>query len=84
MEASEVHSPSIKKLVCRKNNGFLFKKSSAVRWLCEKKKIAAIPNTAFYGADHKRDFENYIRFCFAKSDETIDNFERMMREGFQN
>ena len=65
-------------------NWFWLTKTSAVRWLCEKKKIAAIPNTAFYGADHKRDFENYIRFCFAKSDETIDNFERMMREGFQN
>ena len=77
LEIIKVKKFSVQKLI-------LIKKTSAVRWLCEKKKIAAIPNTAFYGADHKRDFENYIRFCFAKSDETIDNFERMMREGFQN
>ena len=77
LEIIKVKKFSVKELI-------LIKKTSAVRWLCEKKKIAAIPNTAFYGADHKRDFENYIRFCFAKSDETIDNFERMMREGFQN
>jgi len=55
----------------------------AVRWMCANKQIAAIPNTAFYGQEHKKDFENYIRFCFAKSDETLDAFEKKMREGFK-
>lgn len=55
----------------------------AVRWMCANKKIAAIPNTAFYGKEHKKQFEKYIRFCFAKSDETIDQFEKKMREGFK-
>ena len=55
----------------------------AVRWLCKHKKIAAIPNTAFYSEGHKRDFQQYIRFCFAKDDEVLDKFGDMMREGFK-
>lgn len=32
----------------------------------KEKKIAAIPPTAFYGAEHKSLAENYLRFCFFK------------------
>jgi len=55
----------------------------AVRWMCRQKKIAAIPNSAFYSDGHKRQYENYIRFCFAKDDATLDKFEEMMVAGFK-
>jgi len=53
-----------------------------VRWLCEKYKIAAIPNSAFYSDGHKKDFQNYIRFCFAKDDDTLDRFGVEFRKHF--
>jgi kynurenine--oxoglutarate transaminase/cysteine-S-conjugate beta-lyase/glutamine--phenylpyruvate transaminase len=53
-----------------------------VRWLCEKYKIATIPNSAFYSAGHKKDYEKYIRFCFAKDDNTLDQFGEEMRRHF--
>jgi len=55
----------------------------AVRWMCRQKKIAAIPNSAFYSDGHKKQYENYIRFCFAKDDATLDKFEEMIVAGFK-
>ncbi|GFN88331.1 kynurenine--oxoglutarate transaminase 3 [Plakobranchus ocellatus] len=37
-----------------------------VEWLIKNKKLAVIPPTAFYSAEHKHLGENYIRFCFIK------------------
>ena len=53
-----------------------------VRWLCEKYKIATIPNSAFYSTGHKKNYEKYIRFCFAKDDNTLDQFGEEMRRHF--
>ena len=51
--------------------------------MCRQKKIAAIPNSAFYSDGHKKQYENYIRFCFAKDDASLDKFEEMMVAGFK-
>lgn len=50
-----------------------------VKWMMEKKGLAAIPVSAFYAEDHKKQFGNFIRFCFAKKDETLDTAEGILR-----
>ncbi|XP_078502717.1 kynurenine--oxoglutarate transaminase 1-like [Lissotriton helveticus] len=50
-----------------------------VKWMMEKKGLAAIPVSAFYAEDHKKQFGNFIRFCFAKKDETLDAAEGILR-----
>lgn len=42
-----------------------------VKWLTKEKKLAGIPFSAFYSAEHKHLAEDYIRFCFFKEDKTI-------------
>uniref|UniRef100_A0A4W3HCQ3 Kynurenine--oxoglutarate transaminase 3 n=1 Tax=Callorhinchus milii TaxID=7868 RepID=A0A4W3HCQ3_CALMI len=42
--------------------------------------LAAIPVSVFYSAEHKKEFENYIRFCFAKEDSTLSKAEKILQE----
>jgi len=42
-----------------------------VRWLCKEKKLAAIPPSAFYSAENRLGRDHFIRLCFFKSDETL-------------
>jgi len=51
-----------------------------VRWLCKEKRLGGIPPTAFYSQPHKPIAENYIRFCFAKIDETLAEAEKLFKE----
>ncbi|RXM92188.1 Kynurenine--oxoglutarate transaminase 1 [Acipenser ruthenus] len=37
-----------------------------VKWMIKNKGLATILVSAFYSAEHKKDFENYVRFCFVK------------------
>ncbi|RXM27885.1 Kynurenine--oxoglutarate transaminase 3 [Acipenser ruthenus] len=37
-----------------------------VKWMIKEKKLAAIPITAFCGAESTKQFEKYIRLCFIK------------------
>ncbi|MGH0141990.1 UNVERIFIED_CONTAM: hypothetical protein FKN15_043232 [Acipenser sinensis] len=43
-----------------------------VKWMIKNKGLATIPVSAFYSAEHKKDFENYVRFCFVKGQEKVD------------
>ena len=43
-------------------------------------KLQGIPLTAFYSEAHRAIGENYIRFCFIKSDETLDKAEAIIRQ----
>ncbi|KAM4019632.1 kynurenine--oxoglutarate transaminase 1 isoform 2-T5 [Anomaloglossus baeobatrachus] len=51
-----------------------------VRWMMKHKQLAAIPVTAFYSAAHKKQFENYIRFCFVKEDSTLEAAEKILQK----
>ncbi|MGH0155550.1 UNVERIFIED_CONTAM: hypothetical protein FKN15_029815 [Acipenser sinensis] len=43
-----------------------------VKWMIKNKGLATIPVSAFYSAEHKKDFENYVQFCFVKGQEKVD------------
>ncbi|CAF3478975.1 unnamed protein product [Rotaria socialis] len=51
-----------------------------VRHLTKEKQLATIPVTGFYTADDRHLAENYIRFCFAKKDETLDKAIEILRK----
>ncbi|KAM4635386.1 kynurenine--oxoglutarate transaminase 1 isoform 2-T2 [Polymixia lowei] len=51
-----------------------------VKWLIKEKGLATIPVSAFYSPEHSKDFENYIRFCFVKEDETLNAAEDILRK----
>lgn len=48
-----------------------FKDHKFVRHLIKENNLALTPLTAFYGEEHKRMGENFVRFCFFKDDETL-------------
>ncbi|KAM9793418.1 kynurenine--oxoglutarate transaminase 1 isoform 3-T3 [Syngnathus typhle] len=50
-----------------------------VKWLIKEKGLATIPVSAFYSAEHGKDFDKYIRFCFVKEDSTLDAAEAILR-----
>merc|ERR1712226_1232356 len=54
------------------------------RYLCNKYKISTIPNSAFYSPDSQRvdNHDKYLRFCFAKNDDTFELTEKMFKETF--
>ncbi|XP_058842896.1 kynurenine--oxoglutarate transaminase 1 isoform X2 [Acipenser ruthenus] len=51
-----------------------------VKWMIKNKGLATIPVSAFYSAEHKKDFENYVRFCFVKEDSTLCAAEKILKE----
>ncbi|KAJ7988261.1 hypothetical protein DPEC_G00321750 [Dallia pectoralis] len=51
-----------------------------VKWLIKEKGLATIPVSAFYGSEHSKDFENYIRFCFVKEDSTLNAAEDILKK----
>ncbi|XP_039270384.2 kynurenine--oxoglutarate transaminase 3-like isoform X1 [Styela clava] len=51
-----------------------------VKWMIRNKKLATIPVSAFYSASHKKMGENYIRFCFCKSDETLNSMADILKQ----
>ncbi|KAJ8286867.1 hypothetical protein GJAV_G00044250 [Gymnothorax javanicus] len=50
------------------------------KWLIKNKGLATIPVSAFYSQEHRKDFENYVRFCFAKRDSTLNAAEEILKE----
>ncbi|KAM3910616.1 kynurenine--oxoglutarate transaminase 1-like isoform 2-T2 [Leptodactylus fuscus] len=50
------------------------------KWMMKHKQLAAIPVSAFYSAPHKKQFENYIRFCFVKEDATLKAAEKILQK----
>ncbi|CDQ80558.1 kynurenine--oxoglutarate transaminase 1 isoform X1 [Oncorhynchus mykiss] len=51
-----------------------------VKWLIKEKGLATIPVSAFYSPEHRKDFQNYIRFCFVKEDSTLNAAEDILRK----
>ncbi|KAL8609588.1 hypothetical protein ACOMHN_023724 [Nucella lapillus] len=51
-----------------------------IKWMIREKKLAGIPPSAFYSADHKHMGENYIRFCFIKEDSTLEKAEAILKK----
>ncbi|CAF0838376.1 unnamed protein product [Adineta ricciae] len=51
-----------------------------VRYLTKEKQLATIPVTGFYTAEHRHSVDKYIRFCFAKKDETLDKAIEILRK----
>ncbi|CAF0948971.1 unnamed protein product [Rotaria sordida] len=51
-----------------------------VRYLIEEKQLATILVTDCYITDHRHLAENYIRFCFAKKDQTLDKVIEILRK----
>ncbi|MGH0176498.1 UNVERIFIED_CONTAM: hypothetical protein FKN15_072875 [Acipenser sinensis] len=51
-----------------------------VKWMIKEKKLAAIPITAFCGAESTKQFEKYIRLCFIKNDSTLDAAEAILKD----
>jgi len=50
-----------------------------VKWLTKNKKLAAIPPSAFYGAENAHLAKDLIRFCFIKDDETLQKAAEIMK-----
>lgn len=44
-----------------------------VRWLCKEKRLASIPPSAFYSPENRNGHDNFIRLCFFKKEETLEN-----------
>ncbi|XP_053329301.1 uncharacterized protein LOC128503280 [Spea bombifrons] len=51
-----------------------------VKWMMKNKKLAAIPMSAFFSVPQKKNFENFIRFCFVKEDATLDAAEKILQK----
>lgn len=56
-----------------------YKDHKFVKNLIKKEGLALIPCTAFYGEDHKRMAENYVRFCFFKKDQTLASASHILK-----
>lgn len=50
------------------------------QWLIEEKGVASIPVSAFFSNDHKSEHDTFLRFCFIKSDETLDKAEEVFKK----
>ena len=49
------------------------------KWLTTQVGVAAIPPTAFYGGENRVISENYARFCFCKTDDTLSQATTRLR-----
>jgi aspartate/methionine/tyrosine aminotransferase len=50
--------------------------------LTERAGVSAIPTSAFYGQEHRHITDCLARFCFAKTDETLDKaYRRIIYSG---
>jgi kynurenine--oxoglutarate transaminase/cysteine-S-conjugate beta-lyase/glutamine--phenylpyruvate transaminase len=50
-----------------------------VKYMTKKKKLQGIPPSAFYSELHKPLAQNYVRYCFMKKDETLDDAEKILK-----
>lgn len=51
-----------------------------VKWLSKNRKLQGIPPSAFFCQEHKSIGENYIRFCFIKKEESLDQAEAILKK----
>jgi kynurenine--oxoglutarate transaminase/cysteine-S-conjugate beta-lyase/glutamine--phenylpyruvate transaminase len=57
-----------------------FRDHKFVKHLIKEHNLALTPMTAFYGDDHKKMGENFVRFCFFKDDETLKKAVKIVKE----
>ena len=50
------------------------------RYLLKHKDLAVIPTSPFYHENSDNNEKRYVRFCFAKTDETLEAAERLFSE----
>lgn len=50
------------------------------KWLAKNIGLLGIPSSVFYSHDHKYIGEDYVRFCFFKTDETLKNAENVLKK----
>ncbi|XP_050439434.1 kynurenine aminotransferase-like isoform X2 [Adelges cooleyi] len=50
-----------------------------VKWLAKNYKLQAIPFSVFFSSKHKAEASDYMRFCFFKKDETLHQFEDILK-----
>lgn len=55
-----------------------YKDFKFVKWLSKNVKLQGIPFSVFYNEANKSKAENYLRFCFFKKDETLQNAEKII------
>ncbi|XP_034403484.1 kynurenine--oxoglutarate transaminase 1 [Cyclopterus lumpus] len=54
-----------------------------VKWLTKEKGLATMPVSTFYSPEHRREFSQYVRFCFVKEDSTLNAAEDILRKWSQ-
>ncbi|XP_042334895.1 kynurenine--oxoglutarate transaminase 1 isoform X2 [Sceloporus undulatus] len=54
--------------------------SRFAEWMIKNKGLAAIPVSAFYSSQQKKNFDHFIRFCFAKEDSTLKAASDILQE----
>ena len=68
-------SPNLNQVVDGGNNQFI-----VLRWLTRKYKITAIPVSAFYGFDSRKEIDFLVRFCFAKDEKTLNQIHHITNQ----
>lgn len=50
-----------------------------VKWMTKNRKLQGIPPSAFYSEANAHLVQNFVRYCFIKKDETLDEAEKIFR-----
>ncbi|XP_058015150.1 kynurenine--oxoglutarate transaminase 1 isoform X1 [Ahaetulla prasina] len=53
------------------------------KWMIKNKRLASIPVSAFYSLPQKKNFDHFLRFCFAKEDSTLKAAGDILKEWSQ-
>lgn len=51
-----------------------------VKWAIKEKKFCTIPISISYSPEHRKQGENYIRICFAKTEETLEKARKLLQD----
>ncbi|XP_050305533.1 kynurenine aminotransferase [Anthonomus grandis grandis] len=55
-----------------------YKDYKFTKWMAKKVGLQGIPPSAFYGDDHKHLGENFVRYCFIKRDECLEDAAKIL------
>lgn len=73
--ASGIDLPTTANNVSGKARDYLF-----AEWLAKTVGLLGIPSSVFYSDDHKFIGEDYVRFCFYKTDDTLERAEKVLKK----
>lgn len=54
------------------------------KWMTKNVSLQGIPPSAFYSKEHKQLGENYVRYCYIKKDETLQEAEKILKKWYNN